>query len=83
MYRRRDALSQQAEELEALINEKGPQTALAQVSSLDADSDVVATAVNLLVLQVFRKDDYAVKYVFELLLGDGPLGELPVRLKLI
>ena len=37
-----------------------------------------------LVLQVFRKDDYAVKYAVEPLLdGDGPLGDLSVRLKLI
>ncbi len=35
-------------------------------------------------LQVFRKDDYAVKYAVEPLLdGDGPLGDLSVRLKLI
>lgn len=41
-------------------------------------------AVNILVLQVFRKDDYAVKYAVEPLLdGDGPLGDLSVRLKLI
>jgi mannitol operon repressor len=40
--------------------------------------------VNILVLQVFRKDDYAVKYAVEPLLdGDGPLGDLSVRLKLI
>ncbi len=33
---------------------------------------------------VFRKDDYAVKYAVEPLLdGDGPLGDLSVRLKLI
>ncbi|MGI3453616.1 mannitol operon repressor MtlR, partial [Citrobacter arsenatis] len=39
---------------------------------------------NILVLQVFRKDDYAVKYAVEPLLdGDGPLGDLSVRLKLI
>lgn len=45
---------------------------------------LLSEAVNLLVLQVFRKDDYAVKYAVEPLLdGDGPLGELSVRLKLI
>ncbi|KAB8309942.1 MltR family transcriptional regulator [Erwinia endophytica] len=46
--------------------------------------ELLSEAVNLLVIQVFRKDDYAVKYAVEpLLLGDGPLGELSVRLKLI
>ncbi|WP_437608956.1 mannitol operon repressor MtlR [Erwinia sp. V71] len=51
---------------------------------LIAAVELLAEAVNLLVLQVFRKDDYAVKYAVEpLLLGDGPLGELSVRLKLI
>lgn len=35
-------------------------------------------------LKVFRKDDYAVKYAVEPLLeGDGPLGKLSVRLKLL
>ena len=37
--------------------------------------ELLTEAVNLLVLQVFRKDDYAVKYAVEPLLdGDGPLG---------
>ena len=36
----------QAQELAALIDEKGPQAALAQVSGLDANSDVVLEAVN-------------------------------------
>ncbi len=46
--------------------------------------ELLTEAVNLLVLQVFRKDDYAVKYAVEPLLdGDGPLGDLSVRLKLI
>ncbi len=46
--------------------------------------DLLTDAVNILVLQVFRKDDYAVKYAVEPLLdGDGPLGDLSVRLKLI
>ncbi len=137
----------QAQELAALIADKGPQAALAQISGLDANSEVVSEAVtaykamqimvdqaqdtlrpnnrlsdmqatmeqtqafenrvlerlnagktvrsflitavellteavNLLVLQVFRKDDYAVKYAVEPLLdGDGPLGDLSVRLK--
>jgi hypothetical protein len=130
----------QAQELAALIADKGPQAALAQISGLDAASDVVrrplttttppndarpgaveprpllllsdmqaimeetqafenrvlerlnagktvrsfliatvellTEAVNILVLQVFRKDDYAVKYAVEPLLdGDGPLGD--------
>ncbi len=53
-------------------------------SFLIAAVELLTEAVNLLVLQVFRKDDYAVKYAVEpLLLGDGPLGELSVRLKLI
>ncbi|MBP2846319.1 MltR family transcriptional regulator [Dickeya oryzae] len=46
--------------------------------------ELLAEAVSLLMLQVFRKDDYAVKYAVEpLLSGSGPLGELSVRLKLI
>lgn len=53
-------------------------------SFLIAAVELLAEAVNLLVIQVFRKDDYAVKYAVEpLLLGDGPLGELSVRMKLI
>ncbi|NDL64683.1 MltR family transcriptional regulator [Acerihabitans arboris] len=45
---------------------------------------LLAEAVNILVLQIFRKDDYAVKYAVEpLLIGAGPLGELTVRLKLV
>ncbi len=45
--------------------------------------ELLTEAVNILVLQVFRKDDYAVKYAVEPLLdGDGPLGDLSVRLKL-
>ena len=53
-------------------------------SFLIAAVDMLAEAVNILVIQVFRKDDYAVKYAVEPLLhGDGPLGELSVRLKLI
>ncbi len=46
--------------------------------------ELLTEAVNILVLQVFRKDDYAVKYaVGPLLSGTGPLGELSVRLKLM
>ncbi|WP_198361128.1 mannitol operon repressor MtlR [Tatumella citrea] len=53
-------------------------------SFLIATVEMLAEAVNVLVVKVFRKDDYAVKYAVEpLLLGDGPLGELSVRLKLI
>ncbi len=36
----------QAQELAALIADKGPQAALAQISGPDAASDVVAEAVN-------------------------------------
>jgi len=36
----------QAQELAQLINDKGPQGALAQISGLDANSDVVVEAVN-------------------------------------
>ncbi|WP_299998800.1 MltR family transcriptional regulator [uncultured Cedecea sp.] len=53
-------------------------------SLLIATVELLTEAVNILVLKVFRKDDYAVKYAVEPLLeGDGPLGELSVRLKLI
>lgn len=46
--------------------------------------ELLAEAVSILMLQVFRKDDYAVKYAVEpLMTGSGPLGELSVRLKLI
>jgi len=37
----------QAQELAQLIDEQGPQAALAQVSGLDANSDVVVEAVNV------------------------------------
>lgn len=36
----------QAQELAALIADKGPQAALAQISGLDANSEVVTGAVN-------------------------------------
>jgi len=53
-------------------------------SFLIAAVELLTEAVNILVLRVFRKDDYAVKYAVEPLLdGSGPLGELSVRLKLI
>lgn len=53
-------------------------------SFLTAAVELLSEAVNLLVIQAFRKDDYAVKYAVEPLLhGEGPLGELSVRLKLI
>ncbi len=53
-------------------------------SFLIAAVDLLAEALNVLVVQVFRKDDYAVKYAVEpLLSGAGPLGELSVRLKLM
>lgn len=46
--------------------------------------DVMTEAVSLLITQVFRKDDYAVKYAVEpLLKGKGPLSELSIQLKLI
>ncbi len=45
---------------------------------------LIAEAIDQLILKVFRKDDYAVKYAVEpLLMGSGPLGELSVRLKLL
>ncbi|AQV28238.1 MltR family transcriptional regulator [Klebsiella pneumoniae] len=53
-------------------------------SFLIAAVELLTEAVNILVLQVFRKDDYAVKYAVEPLLdGSGPLGDLSLRLKLI
>lgn len=51
---------------------------------LRAAITLLAEAVAILVTQVFRKDDYAVKYAVEpLLVGAGPLAELSVRLKLV
>jgi len=42
--------------------------------------ELLAEALDILVIQVFRKDDYAVKYAVEpLLTGNGPLGDLSVR----
>ncbi|PSW20523.1 MltR family transcriptional regulator [Photobacterium sanctipauli] len=46
--------------------------------------EVFEQAVENLIQRIFRKDDFAVKSVVEPLLGNaGPLGELPVRLKLL
>lgn len=51
---------------------------------LIAAVELLAETVNILLLQVLRTDDYAVKYaVGPLLDNDGPLGNLSVRLKLI
>ena len=50
-------------------------------SFLIATVELLTEAVNILVLQVFRKDDYAVKYAVEPLLEGS--GDLSVRLKLI
>lgn len=45
---------------------------------------LITQVIDKLMLKVFRKDDYAVKYAVEpLLTGSGPLGELSVRLKLL
>lgn len=64
--------------LECLNSGKTPGDLLVMTVSL------LGEAVDKLLLQVFRKDDYAVKYVVEPLLHrHGPLGELPVRLKLL
>ena len=41
----------QAQELAALIADKGPQAALAQISGLDANSEVVSEAVTALIKQ--------------------------------
>ena len=49
-------------------------------SFLIAAVELLTEAVNILVLQVFRKDKYAVEPLLD---GDGPLGDLSVRLKLI
>jgi len=53
-------------------------------SFMIAAVSLLAEALDMLIVQVFRKDDYAVKYaVGPLLSGAGPLGELSVRLKLV
>ncbi|PKH03879.1 MltR family transcriptional regulator [Psychromonas sp. MB-3u-54] len=49
-----------------------------------ASFDLFEDAVDILIQNVFRKDDYAVKYAVEPLLSrDGPLAHLPVRIKLL
>jgi mannitol operon repressor len=53
-------------------------------SFLMAAVELLTEALNILVVQIFRKDDHAMKYAVEpLLVGDGPLGQLSVRLKLV
>lgn len=45
---------------------------------------LITEAIDQLMLKAFRQDDYAVKYAVEpLLKGNGPLGNLSVRLKLL
>jgi len=45
---------------------------------------VITDGVEYLIRSAFRQDDYAVKYAIEPLLNrEGPLSELPVRLKLL
>lgn len=45
---------------------------------------LMTESIDLLMLKVFRKDDYTVKYVVKPLLeGDGPLGKLSIRLKFL
>ncbi|MFT6925357.1 MAG: mannitol operon repressor [Psychromonas sp.] len=49
-----------------------------------ASFDLFEDAVDILIQNVFRKDDYAVKYAVEpLLSSDGPLAHLPIRIKLL
>lgn len=49
-----------------------------------ASFDLFEDAVDILIQNVFRKDDYAVKYAVEPLLNsDGPLAHLPIRIKLL
>ena len=49
-----------------------------------ASFDLFEDAVDILIQNVFRKDDYAVKYAVEPLLSrDGPLAHLPIRIKLL
>ncbi len=52
-------------------------------SFLIATVELLTEAVNILVLQVFRKDDYAVKYAVEPLLEGKGRSAISVRLKLI
>jgi mannitol operon repressor len=49
-----------------------------------ASFDLFEDAVDALIQNVFRKDDYAVKYAVEPLLNNnGPLANLPIRIKLL
>ncbi|MFT6985724.1 MAG: mannitol operon repressor [Psychromonas sp.] len=49
-----------------------------------ASCDLFEDAIDVLIQNVFRKDDYAVKYAVEPLLShDGPLAHLAVRIKLL
>ncbi|MGB5443897.1 MAG: MltR family transcriptional regulator [Psychromonas sp.] len=49
-----------------------------------ASFDLFEDAVDILIQNVFRKDDYAVKYAVEpLLSSNGPLAHLPIRIKLL
>jgi len=49
-----------------------------------ASFDLFEDAVDILIQNVFRKDDYAVKYAVEPLLNsDGPLAHLIIRIKLL
>ena len=49
-----------------------------------ASFDLFEDAIDILVQNVFRKDDYAVKYAVEpLLSNDGPLAHLAIRIKLL
>ena len=49
-----------------------------------ASFDLFEDAVDILIQNVFRKDDYAVKYAVDPLLNsDGPLANLPIRIKLL
>ncbi|HEY5716720.1 MAG TPA: MltR family transcriptional regulator [Psychromonas sp.] len=49
-----------------------------------ASFDLFEDAVDILIQNVFRKDDYAVKYAVEpLLSSNGPLAHLAIRIKLL
>ncbi|ABM02824.1 mannitol repressor, MtlR [Psychromonas ingrahamii 37] len=49
-----------------------------------ASFDLFEDAIDILIQNVFRKDDYAVKYAVEPLLNnDGPLAQLAIRIKLL
>lgn len=46
--------------------------------------DIISDTVTLLILKVFRKDDYSSKFVIPYLVGhNGPLNNLSLRLKLL